>query len=188
MPREIATAAELLRDAGKGPQGLELLNQAITTHPQEPALHFAAGALNERLGNLRRAEELLEKAIELDPEHAPALNYLGYMLADRNRDLSRAESLVRRALAEDPDNGAYLDSLGWALYRQGRYDEALKALERAADLVAGDGTVREHLGDLYLARGDADKALAAWKAAQGMKPEDPKRLREKILKATQSER
>jgi tetratricopeptide (TPR) repeat protein len=187
-PREVAAAAEMLRNAGKGPQGLDLLTQAINTHPQEPSLYFAAGALNERLGNVRRAEELLEKAIELDPKHGPSLNYLGYMLADRNRDLARAEALVRRALVEDPDNGAYLDSLGWALYRQGRLDEALTVLERAGDLVAGDGTVREHLGDVYMARGEAAKALASWKTAQGMKPEDPKRLREKILKASHGER
>ena len=186
-PREVAAGAEMLRSAGKGPQGLEILTQAITTHPQEPTLYFSAGALNERLGNMRRSEELLEKAIELDPKHAPALNYLGYMLADRGRDLPRAEVLIRRALAEDPDNGAYLDSLGWAQYRQGHLDDALATLERAVDLVSGDGTVREHLGDIYMARGDTAKALAAWKTAQGMKPEDPKRLREKILKATHGE-
>jgi len=187
-PREIATAAEMLRTAGKGPQGLDLITQAIVTHPQEPALYFAAGALNERLGNLHRCEEMLEKAIELDPKHGPALNYLGYSLADRGKDLPRAEGLIRRALAEDPDNGAYLDSLGWVLYREGRLDEALATLARAVDLVAGDGTVREHLGDVYMARGESAKALAAWKSAQGMKPEDPKRLREKILKATHQER
>jgi Flp pilus assembly protein TadD len=127
----------------------------------------------------------MERAVELDPKEARALNYLGYSLADRGKELARAESLIRRALAIDPDNGAYLDSLGWVLVKLERYPEAQEQLARAADLMAGDATVREHLGDLYMKQNDVERALAEWRTAQGLRPEDPTRLRRKILKATQ---
>jgi Flp pilus assembly protein TadD len=171
-PREVAAAAEMLRSAGKGAQGLEVLTQAIATHPQEPLLYFSAGALNERLGNLRRSEELLEKAIELDPKHAPALNYLGYSLADRGRDLPRAEALIRRALALDPENGAYLDSLGWAFYRLGRYAEAEASLRKAVSKQATNAVILDHLGDALKKRGSSREAVEYWKKALGGEDED----------------
>jgi Flp pilus assembly protein TadD len=125
----------------------------------------------------------MRRVLELDPGNAQALNFLGYLLAERGRELPHAEALIRKALDFEPDSGAFLDSLGWALLRQGKVDEAEKALTRAADLLAGDGTVREHLGDLYAAKGDETRALAEWRVAQGLDPEDPERLRRKILGA-----
>lgn len=181
--REVAAAAELLRKAGHATLALATLKPVLKIHATDPPAHFAMGALLERIGNRRESERYMQRVIELDPKHAQALNFLGYSLAERGRRLDLAESLIRRALEDDPDNGAYLDSLGWALLKQGRLAEAEKELSRAADIEAGDGTVREHLGDLHAHKGEMDRALAEWKAAQGMKPEDPKRLRRKILSA-----
>lgn len=187
-PKEVVAATELLRVAGQGKLGVTILDRAIQVSPQDPTLYFAMGALYERLGNLRKAEGYMERVIEMDPKEARALNYLGYSLADRGKDLERAEALIRRALAIDPDNGAYLDSLGWVLVKLGRYEEAEAALLRAVDLVAGDATVREHLGDLYMKRNDPDRALAEWRTAQGLKPEDPAGLRKKIFKASHEQK
>lgn len=184
-PREVIAATELLRAAGHGKLGLSILERALRAHPQDPSMYFAMGALYERLGNFRKAESLMERVIEMDPKEGRALNYLGYSLADRGKELARAEALIRRALAVDPGNGAYLDSLGWVLVKLGRLDEAEAALLRAADLVAGDATVREHLGDLYMKKNDRERALAEWRTAQGLRPEDPESLRKKILKASQ---
>jgi tetratricopeptide (TPR) repeat protein len=187
-PRELVAAAELLRTSGNTETGIAMLEKAVTSHPQDSSLYFALGALYERAGNTRKAETLMERAVEIDPKEARALNYLGYSLADRGKDLDRAESLIRQAVALDPSNGAYLDSLGWVLVKLGRYGEAEPPLARAADLMAGDATVREHLGDLYMKQNDVERALAEWRTAQGLRPEDPTRLRKKILKAAQDKK
>ena len=40
--------------------------------------------------------------------------------------------MIKHALQLDPNNGAYLDSLGWVEFRQGKFDQALADLLRAA--------------------------------------------------------
>jgi len=133
----------------------------------------------ERAGKGEQAAALLRGIIEIDANNHQALNYLGYMLAEQGRDLVEAQGLIERAVALAPDNGAYLDSLGWVLFRSGRAAEALEPLSRAGELLAGDPTVREHLGDVLFALGRRAEAEAEWRAAvERGGPE--KRLRSKM--------
>jgi tetratricopeptide (TPR) repeat protein len=126
-----------------------------------------------------KAEEQLQLILAADPNDATALNSLGYQWADRGVRLEEAERLIRKAIdldrgqrrdLADPegDSGAYLDSLGWVLFRRGRPDEARRWLETAAGLPDGahDGTVWDHLGDVYSRLGDPAKARSAWLSAR----------------------
>jgi tetratricopeptide (TPR) repeat protein len=89
--------------------------------------------------NLKEAEEMVRKAIELDR---------------RQRKL---------AAVEDQDNAAYVDSLGWVLFRRGDFDGAMKELERAVSLPDGDDpTLWDHLGDVYARMGRLVKAQSAY--------------------------
>ena len=107
---------------------------------------------------------MFESILRADSNHHQALNYLGYMLADRGERLDYARNLIERAVQLDPSNAAYLDSYGWVFYRLGQYDEALKQLERAAEMVS-DATVFDHLGDAYKAVKLEDKARLWWQRA-----------------------
>ena len=103
----------------------------------------------------------------MSPEYHNAMNYLGYMWADINRNLDEAARLIIKANELEPDNAAYVDSLGWLYFRQGKFDEALTELLRAAELTKDepDSTIFEHIGDAHQALGQADKAKAAWQRA-----------------------
>jgi tetratricopeptide (TPR) repeat protein len=62
-----------------------------------------------------------------------------------------------------------------------RYDEAIRQLERAQELVSDDATVMEHLADAYSARHDWRKALKLYR--QVLKSEPGKKdVAEKIKK------
>ncbi|MEI6035511.1 MAG: tetratricopeptide repeat protein [Verrucomicrobiae bacterium] len=126
---------------------------------------FSYGIAAERAGRFGTASELFKKSIELDPlNSARACNYLGYMWAERGENLAEAEQLIRRALEADPENGAYLDSLGWALFRQGRYEDSLHELLRAAAVLQGepDPVVFEHIGDAYEKLEKSSEAVLYW--------------------------
>ncbi|HNM39326.1 MAG TPA: tetratricopeptide repeat protein, partial [Giesbergeria sp.] len=80
------------------------------------------------------AEADFRKALELYPDQPLVLNYLGYSWVDRHMNLEEGFKMLRRAVELRPTDGYIVDSLGWAHYRLGRYDEAVKELERAIAL------------------------------------------------------
>jgi len=147
---------------------------------------FQYGAAAEQAGRYTKAEELFRKSIELDPDNsARSYNYLGYMWVERNENLEEAEQLIRRALELDPDSGAYIDSLGWLFYKQGRYEEALDQLLRAAELVERpDPVVYDHIGDAYHQLGEKGNAIAYYRKAVALDPENTE-IKEKIRRLTE---
>ena len=63
-----------------------------------------------------------------------------------------------------------IDSLGWAYYRMGRYDEAVRELEKAVELKAGDPVINDHLGDAYWKVGRKLEAKFQWNHAKDFEP------------------
>src|SRR3989338_4374929 len=134
------------------------------------------------MGKVAEAEQVLARAIRVNPRNAMALNYLGYMLADRGVRLTEALAYVQRALDIEPKSAAYLDSLGLARFRIGDYGEAEKHLRAALRYDGSDPTIREHLGDLLQETGRQAEAAREWQAALAAGHDDPERVRKKILK------
>jgi tetratricopeptide (TPR) repeat protein len=163
-------------------RAVEILREVRETEPENIPVLFQLGAALERSGSIEESEEVFEKLLSLEQEHAPTLNYLGYMWADRGVNLERSAEMIEKAVAADPRNGAYLDSLGWVYFRLGRLDLAEKYLVQAAEIVADDPTVQEHLGDLYSKLGQFDRALRHYRNALGLDPEptDEEGLKVKI--------
>lgn len=115
------------------------------------------------------AEEWLEQVLDEFPDDVAAMNDLGYLWADQNKNLSRALRMIQNAVQAEPDNSAYRDSLGWVLFRLGKSDEAIAELQKATKSES-DPTMYDHLGDVYLAKGQKENARQAWqKALQGFK-------------------
>jgi tetratricopeptide (TPR) repeat protein len=143
--------------------------------------YFDFGATAEQAGLYDKAVDMFKKSIAIDPANAAeAYNYLGYMWAERNTHLEEAADMIKRALQIDPNNGAYLDSLGWLEFRQGKFDQALTDLLRAAqNMSRDDAVVYEHIGDTYLKLNRVPQALEAWQKAITLEPQN-KTLAEKI--------
>ena len=60
----------------------------------------ALGSANLHLGRLGQAEQLLRRAVELDPTFVPALNNLGVVLMERGK-ISEARVVFQQAFALD---------------------------------------------------------------------------------------
>jgi len=150
--------ARVLEDAGRVSEAERELRALRAGRPQDASLAIDLGALLERRGDVDGAVAAGRDALALEPRSPEANNFLGYLLADRGRDLEEAHALIRAAVAADPDNGAYLDSLGWVLFRLGRLEEAQRLLERALQLTGGDPVIHEHLGDVFAALRQAERA------------------------------
>ena len=148
---------------------------AQATHPEwlDQHFYFDLGAAYERKGDFAQSEKAFEKCLQLAPDFAEALNYLGYMWAEHGWHLSKAREMIEKALKHEPKNPAYLDSLGWVLFKSDQPKDALEYLLKAVELSEEpDATLYEHLGDIYAALNQSDKARDAWQKSLKVEPND----------------
>src|SRR5208337_5607380 len=97
----------------------------------------------------------------------------GYMWAEHDMKLLEARSLIEKALRSEPKNAAYLDSLGWVLFKLNQPREALDYVLKAVKLIEeADPSVFDHLGDIYAALRQAEKAREAWRKSLAIKSDD----------------
>jgi len=148
--------------------------------------HLGFAYLCERAKDIPRTSAILERLHAEAPDDPEVANFLGYLWADHNQRLDEAERLIRQAVAAEPDSPAYLDSLAWVLYRQGRFAEAARAIERCLKLEGDlpDPVIADHAGDIFLKAGELPRALALWRLAAELHSDDvdPDAVREKIAR------
>src|SRR5262249_48294063 len=65
-------------------------------------------------------------------------------------------------VADEEDNAAYIDSLGWVLFRRGKLKEASVELEKAVTMDSEEPTLWSHLGDVYQAMGQLERAYSVY--------------------------
>ena len=104
------------------------------------------------------------------PVSAVLQNNLAVLL-ELTGDMAGAEAALRAALAEDPSLPQISKNLADILYRNGRYDEAREAYERAAKLAPDLGDdLYFKLGNLAYKRRDKTVARESWSRAATLNP------------------
>ena len=81
--------------------------------------------------------------------------------------------MLEKAVKAEPKNAAFLDSLAWVLYKQNHWEEALKYALRSVELSEKpDPTLFDHLGDIYAALEQHEKAREAWSRSLELEPSE----------------
>lgn len=164
--------SQLLIEAGKNTDALEVLNSALAQRPSDPDLLYMRSLALENEGKFEAAETDLRTILKSDPNSAQALNALGYMLTVHTTRYAEAEQMIRAALTQMPNDPAVIDSLGWVLFKQGKMDEARTQLERAWN-DGNDAEIGAHYGELLWTTGHKDEARAVWNKALEKNPDQP---------------
>lgn len=107
-----------------------------------------AHELYRTTGNAPKIEELLKKAIALDPENASHMEKLVAFYTAANR-LPEALSLCRKIQKIAPENLACQLNMGRLSMRAGRFDEAEKAFQRAISLAPNHHCGYQEMVRLY---------------------------------------
>jgi tetratricopeptide (TPR) repeat protein len=151
----------------------EVIAKATDATRLNHLFYFQLGSTYERVGDIAESEKYLQKSLQLAPNFSDALNYLGFMWADRGIHLDQARQMIEKAVKLEPKNSAYLDSLGWVFYKLNDYESAMKYLLQAIESSdEPEPEIYDHLGDVYSALKQDDRARAAWKKSISMKPND----------------
>lgn len=127
----------------------------------------------------RKARQLFEKAIELDPDFASA--YVGLGLTYRvqadygwaefpTQALQQAKDLALKALVLDESNADAYALLGNVYTHFKRYDFAIKQLNRAIELNPNDASSYNTRGEVLLWSGKVDDAIESLETAYRFDP------------------
>jgi WD40 repeat protein len=158
--------------------------------------HGRSGLYAEAIADLTRAVELHEKLDKGGADQGPSYrhiarlsNHLAWLLATcpdaKLRQTDRAVVLAEKATTLEPEQGTYWNTLGVARYRAGRWEAAIKAIEKSMALRAGgDPYDWFTLTMLHSQQGRKDQAIVwfekavRWMADAKEQPEALVRFRE----------
>jgi predicted CXXCH cytochrome family protein len=110
-----------------GEEAIENLLQSLAIQ-QDPETHFNLAAAYLQLGDIERAEQQLERALELRPYMAAAWKYKGIILNSRDEFERAREALVRSLQIEPLDSSVYRELIT-LLRKIGEFEEAERYLE-----------------------------------------------------------
>jgi len=124
----------------------------------EPTLLSAR--LSHAAGNLDKAEQRLETALEQNENFTEAWFVLG-MLRGEKQDIPGAMDAFRRVVVIDPEHGRAWYNLGLAHVQNGNRDAGIIALQKAEAFSENTADAAYALATLYAQSNDTDKAKEA---------------------------
>ena len=125
------------------------------------------------------ARQLLEEALQIDPDYAGALALLGLtyywdarfsISLDKAHSLSLAEQQAEKILKINPGMGASYLLRGTIAILRGQHDEAVGLCKKAVELAPSDFRALGFLGQFYMYVGEAEKAAMTLKTAMRLNP------------------
>jgi len=131
-------AASLEREK-KTAEAVDAFERLITVRPDHaPALNYLGYMWAERGENLPRANELIKKAVDLDPGNGAYLDSLGWVSFQSGR-LEEAEKYLLDAAELTPDDPTVAEHLGDVYEKRGEVGKARQEWKRALSLKPEDG-------------------------------------------------
>ena len=168
----LAGLARVRAAQGKAEEAVALYQRSLRAAPTELALahyidllaHLGRREEAERQFALVEAMQKIAAAGGVRPGAATALLY-----ADHDRDVAGALRTAEQCAAGQQDVRT-MDALAWALYKNGRFEEARRASEKALRLGTRDAKFHYHAGMIALRLGDRAAAAASLRTALEINP------------------
>lgn len=170
------------------PDAARLYEVAAKANPSDAYAQLRLGMVRLRSHDTEQGLEVMHKALEID-SGAEMLNDVAYEMAEADTNLADALAYSQRSVKEvedrsqkiDLDNirnadlqlprtiGEYWDTLGWIYFKMGDLTRAESYLT-SAWLLSQDGTIGDHLGQVYEKERKLPAALHLYSLALGANP------------------
>jgi tetratricopeptide (TPR) repeat protein len=135
--------------------------------------YFALGVVHARQGDTDRALTELQRAMQVDPQHAEAYRVAAALYGERG-DLAGQYRMARAAFEAAPADPLYLEVLdGLITERLGDPHAIVEVMERALKFDVHRLRAHRRLGYAYAFLGDEERSLLHYRAAIELQPADP---------------
>jgi len=152
----------ILQRAGRADEAYALINDTLLQNPDNDTLRYHRALILVEREDLQGHETDMRILLSNKPENAHYNNTLGYSLLVMTDRLDEASVLINKAHELEAQDPYILDSKGWLEYKLGNLDAALSYLIKAYSLDQ-DAEIAAHIGEVYWAQGDREKAQEFWR-------------------------
>lgn len=147
------------------------LADALRHASEADRLHLL-GLVELQRGRRDAAEQMLRRALAVDPNHFDAHNNLGILLVAQGK-ISEAIDHYQRALAIKPNDPNAHTNLGIALIEENRAGEAIEHYRQALALDPNHSNAHNNLGIALAAQGQLDEAADHYHRSIELNPKNP---------------
>lgn len=126
-------------------QAVSDLKEALELSPESSELLANMAHIEAFQGNLKEAEELFEKALEIDPDLEPAISGLGTVMIMSGRPGDTIDFLTRHLDEGSDASTGVMIALSKAYAAQDDHAKALSLLERAEEAAPGHPELEQEL-------------------------------------------
>lgn len=162
-------AAVLHQDRDLLDLAIQHYESALQLEPDQPAVLRNLGLALAAKGDTERARATYERAFALTPSDPVLLKNMGELRSGL-RDTQGAAELYRAAVRQDPCLVSAVLGLSTVLQAQGRADEAMQALRRAAACPSSSSHAAYYVGLALEQQGRGRDALQVWEDFLGHAP------------------
>lgn len=149
----------VLRALGRLDEAMQTYKRALDIHPGLAEAWNNLGTVEMEMGQAVDAIHSFRKAIGQDPGFAEGHYNLGIALQETG-EMEDALGCYRKALECDPGHVGAQVNIGYACKEMDRLDDAVAAYEQAIAMAPDYDKVQVNLADVYLGKGEAEKAVS----------------------------
>jgi arylsulfatase A-like enzyme/Flp pilus assembly protein TadD len=171
MPLALVQLSLLQREAGRLPEALKTAERALALAPDDAQTASTVASHLNDLGRFRESAELLEPYAGRSEPSLDVLLTRGAALAETQRT-DEALAVFRRALDLAPTSARILVDVGNVHLAARQYEPAREAFDQAIARQPDLARAHNGLGVLAAETGHLDEAVARWKKAAELDPQD----------------
>ena len=130
---------------------------------------FASALQHHQKNNLKEAENLYKKILEIDPNHFKSILHLG-LLSIQIKNFDRAIQLFNKAIEIHPNQANAYHNLGYIFTELGEYKKAITFYQKAIQIQPNYAEAHYNLGNVFKQLGEFQKAKSSYQKAIQIQP------------------